>query len=369
MNWLDKITASHVRSLTPYESARRLFASSGHQSRVYLNANESPTADCFEIDSSHFNRYPDCQPSELISAYADYAELNPDQVIATRGADEGIELLIRAFCTPAKSKVLICTPTYGMYAISAQTFNVGIVDVELLPDFSLNLADIKQQVGNVNIVFLCSPNNPTGTLLNQSDIHEVLTAYKDSAIVVLDEAYIEFSARHNNANLLKQYSNLVILRTLSKAFGLAGIRCGFMLCSDAIHSVIMKVIAPYPISDPVAQIASTSLSEKGLAHMSARVDELNIELNKLKHALCEIDAVDVVGEQCGNFILFRSSLNQELMQFLVEQNVLIRNQSKQTNLNNCLRISAGTSSENDKVISLIQQFFIKHANSTQQKAN
>jgi len=356
-NWLEQLTSEHVRDLTPYESARRLFAASQGQQRVWLNANESPEASHYEVSCDLLNRYPDCQPEAVLQRYADYTGLRKENIVTSRGADEGIELLIRAFCTPGKDTVLICPPTYGMYAISANTFSVGVEKVSLLPDFSVDVKGVNATAGKVKLVFLCSPNNPTGTLLSQNDLLSILDAHKDQAIVVLDEAYIEFSANSSQVKLLEKYSNLVILRTLSKGFALAGIRCGFVLSSPEIKDVLLKVIAPYPVPDPVAQIAAQALSESGIAAMRSRVNSLSDELRALSEKLQHLDELELVGSQCGNFVLFRHANNSALMQYLVDNNMLIRNQSKQPMLDNCLRISIGTASQNQQLFDLIEAFF------------
>ncbi|MGB3727206.1 MAG: histidinol-phosphate transaminase [Glaciecola sp.] len=356
-NWLTHLTSEHVRELTPYESARRLFAASQGQQSVWLNANESPVADTFTLSSELLNRYPDCQPQTVIDSYAAYAEVLPEQVLTTRGADEGIELLIRAFCTPAQDSILICPPTYGMYAISANTFNVGVEKAPLKADFSVDVDAVNSYVGSVKLVFLCSPNNPTGTMLTADDLINILEAYGEQAIVVLDEAYIEFSATNTQSHLLANYPNLVILRTLSKGFALAGIRCGFVLSSSAIRQVLLKVIAPYPMPDPVAQIASQALSPQGITNMRTRVSELSSALQDMSEHLNNINGITLMGSQCGNFVLFYSTYNAELMRFLVEHKVLIRDQSKQLLLNNCLRISIGTEQQNTQLLALIKSFF------------
>jgi histidinol-phosphate aminotransferase len=357
-NWLSDLTLEHVNRLTPYESARRLFAGSGADTgHVWLNANESPFAGEYTVDSSVFNRYPDCQPDTVIKGYAKYTNLQAAQTLVTRGADEGIELVIRAFCEPRKDSILICPPTYGMYAISAQTFNVDVQKSVLNDDFTLNIADILTYVGKVKAVFICSPNNPTGTNVSKQDIVTVLEAFKDKAIVVVDEAYIEFDITKNQTDLLEQYENLVILRTLSKAFALAGLRCGFTLASAAIVQTLLKVIAPYPIPAPVAQVASKALESDGLLKMRQDVDLLKTELIALREVLTDIGDIQVVGNINANFVLFRTQRKTELMAFLVKNKMLIRDQSKQINLNNCLRISIGTPEQNNTLLALIKAFF------------
>jgi histidinol-phosphate aminotransferase len=185
----------------------------------------------------------------------------------------------------------------------------------------------------------------------------VLDAFKDKAIVVVDEAYIEFDITQNQTDLLGQYENLVILRTLSKAFALAGLRCGFTLASAAIIQTLLKVIAPYPIPAPVAQVASKALESEGLRKMRSDVDLLKTELVALREVLTDIGDIQIVGHINANFVLFRTQRKTELMAFLVKNKMLIRDQSKQINLNNCLRISVGTPEQNNTLLALIKAFF------------
>ncbi|MEO9945658.1 histidinol-phosphate transaminase [Paraglaciecola sp.] len=354
---VDKLVCENLKGLKPYESARRIFAGGDSDSEIWLNANESPFANDYSIDSAHFNRYPDCQPPSVVGPYAAYAGVQEDQLIVTRGADEGIELLIRTFCTPGKDNILICPPTYGMYAISAETCNVGVNKAILNDDFSLDIATIKSFKDKVNLVFICSPNNPTGTSVDKAQLTEVLEHFADSALVVVDEAYVEFDAANTWATELTQYPNLVVLRTLSKAFALAGIRCGFTLANSDVIQSIMKVIAPYPMPEPVAQIAAQALSPKGLALMAEQVDYLHDQKEALKQQLATFPEVTLVGDDKANFILFRHPLKQALMDYLVANSVLIRDQSKQINLENCLRITLGNQQQNEKLLSLMTEFF------------
>jgi histidinol-phosphate aminotransferase len=358
---VDKLVCENLKALVPYESARRLFAASDNsqdaQVPVWLNANESPFANDYDLDCERLNRYPDCQPSAVIKSYATYAGVNNKQLLVSRGADEGIELLIRAFCTPGQDSILICPPTYGMYAISAHTFNVGVEIAPLNSDFSLDVAVINSFKDKVNIVFICSPNNPTGTSVAPEQIEQVLNYFADSALVVVDEAYIEFDLASTFAQRLADYPNLVILRTLSKAFALAGIRCGFTLANEAIIHTLLKVIAPYPMPEPVAQIAAQALSSHGLRTMSEQVKVIANEKSKLKQALQTLADIELVGDDKANFILFRCAQKQALMDFLVSKKMFIRDQSKQRNLANCLRITVGSPQQNAQLLALINQFY------------
>ncbi|MEN8770425.1 MAG: histidinol-phosphate transaminase [Glaciecola sp.] len=364
MTFIANNIAKHVKDLVPYASARRLFAASAQsndsQVPIWLNANEAPTSTQYELDTSLYNRYPDCQPDAVISAYAQYAGVNKDQVLVSRGADEGIELLIRAFCDPVTDSVLICPPTYGMYAISARTCNVGVKSVPLinndLGDFQLDVANIIAASNNVKLVFICAPNNPTGTLPSRLDIETIIQHYAQTALVVIDEAYIEFTDEPH-LSLLAQYPNVVVLRTLSKAFALAGLRCGFTLAQPDIIHELLKVIAPYPLSAPVADIAAQALSAEGLKRMREQVASILHEQVALVDDLASIGDIELVGAQTGNFILFRTIHKDALMQFLVHHKVFIRDQSKQQQLENCLRISTGNAAENARLLELITQFY------------
>lgn len=350
---VTRLTNRNVIALKPYESARRLY--SGGQD--WLNANESPYANPYQLDDSTLNRYPACQPESVVERYAHYANVSQQSVLVTRGADEGIELLIRAFCQPGQSNIMICPPTYGMYAISAETCDVGVISVPQTAKFELDLAVMQQHVDNVNLVFVCSPNNPTGNVIAKQQIEAVLNMCSDKALVVVDEAYIEFAFEHNWAQALVKYPHLVVLRTLSKAFALAGLRCGFTLAAPDIIQTLLKVIAPYPIPEPVAQIAAQSLGKNPVQRMRTQVDILSKERSRLVDALQSFDGLSLVGDQCANFILFRHARKEELMQFLVSQGMLIRDQSKQLNLDNCLRISIGSPAQNDRLLALMQSFF------------
>jgi histidinol-phosphate aminotransferase len=354
---VNKLICENLKALKPYESARRIFAGGDSDSETWLNANESPFANDFTIDTAHFNRYPDCQPPSVLLPYAKYAGVEANQLLVSRGADEGIELLIRTFCTPGKDSILICPPTYGMYAISAETSNVTIEKAPLNADFSLDLPAIFAHQGKVNLVFICSPNNPTGTSVGRAQLKQVLEHFADSALVVVDEAYIEFDADNTWATELAAYPNLVILRTLSKAFALAGLRCGFTLANSDVIQSIMKVIAPYPIADPVAQIAAQALSQNGLKQMAEQVEYLSQQKQWVKQQLSQFPELDLVGDDKANFILFRYPQKQALMDFLVANSVLIRDQSKQVSLDNCLRITLGTQQQNEKLLALMASFF------------
>jgi histidinol-phosphate aminotransferase len=355
---IEKLAREELIDMVPYQSARRLFSHGNSASgdteqannKVWLNANEAPGNGEYQISSKDINRYPDFQPDNLLNAYSSYCGLERGQILATRGADEGIELIIRSFCRAYQDSILICPPTYGMYAISAENHGAGMVKVPLQSSsqgMHLNLDGLKSQVGKVKVVFLCSPGNPTGNLLPKEQIIAAIELFKDSAIVVVDEAYIEFSPEQTSTDLLAKYDNVIVLRTLSKAFALAGLRCGFTLASKEIITLLSKVIAPYPISAPVAEIASKALTTD-LENMSKRVQSCNNIKATLSKWLNERNWCSEVFASDANFVLFRCITPKEkkrVFDTLVEKDILIRDQSKQMQLENCLRISIGSEQE------------------------
>lgn len=359
---VSKLIREELKALAPYESARRLFSMSSSDDidgagTLWLNANENPYSPDVSADPSLYNRYPDFQPEPLIDAYAEYANVQPSQVLATRGADEGIELLIRTFCAPGQN-IVICPPTYGMYAISAETANVNVLKAPLKQDMQLDVENVLTQAQNAQIVFICSPNNPTGDLMNKNDLETVLESLSDRAIVVADEAYIEFCYDANVTDLLAKYNNLVVLRTLSKAFALAGLRCGFTLASSEIIDALKKVIAPYPIPAPVAQMATQALSQEGLAWMKDKVSELNKRRDSFINEAKNWALADTVYASKTNFVLIK--LNDQLnatsvMQTFIDAHILLRNQSKQLMLNNTIRVTIGSESE----MNAVTELFIK----------
>lgn len=355
----DKLIRKNLKNLKPYESARRLFsmADASEIETTWLNANENPFVPQVSINPALFNRYPDFQPEPLVKNYANYAGLPQSKVLATRGADEGIELLIRTFCEIG-DKVLICPPTYGMYAISAETCGVEVSQVVTDEQFQLNIPEIKAQLEQVKLVFICSPNNPTGQTIDRAKLIEIIEAASDKCLVIADEAYIEFCPQASVSDLISKYKNLVVLRTLSKAFGLAGLRCGFTLADDSVIDCLKKVIAPYPIPAPVAQIATQALSVEGISWMQTKVSELNRLRGAFIAEAEQWSIIEKVYPSETNFVLLklRSSISaQDLVATFLANNILLRDQSKQINLSNTVRVSIGDTAQMQKVTALFEQ--------------
>ncbi|WP_445398507.1 histidinol-phosphate transaminase [Zobellella sp. An-6] len=348
---LTQLARAQVQALTPYQSARRI----GGQGHIWLNANEAADSGDFRLDCSRLNRYPECQPPAVINGYAAYAGVAPEQVLVSRGGDEGIELLIRTFCEPGRDSIIICTPTYGMYAISAETNGVGIIDVPLKASRQPDFDGIIGRLGEAKLVFLCSPNNPTGDLVEQDGLIRLLEAARGRALVVVDEAYIEFCPAHSQAGLLADYPELVLIRTLSKAFGLAGIRCGFTLANPEVVGLLLKVIAPYPIPEPVAQIAAQALSEDGIKRMRARVAEINRLKAELAGQLAGNAQVEEVFAPNGNYLLVRFTPGSAVFARMSRAGIILRDFSSKPGLADCIRITIGQEAEMDAVLAVLQQ--------------
>jgi len=351
MSLAEQLQRPHLKTLVPYASARRSMSGGS----VWLNANESPYAYDYALDCSQLNRYPAFQSQTLNQAYADYAGVTADQVLSCRGSDEAIELLIKAFCEPKQDSVLICPPTYGMYAISAQTHGAAVTTVPLTSSYQLDLDGIKEGCADARLIFLCSPSNPVGNRLAQDDIEAVLN-FATTSLVVVDEAYIEFCAEASVTDWLAKYPNLVVLRTLSKAFALAGARCGFALANQDVIAVLQKVLAPYPLPDLTVQIASQALSSEGIKRVQADVKRTIDQRQRIR---AELDALPMalVADSETNFLLYRVADAEPLMQAMQQDGILIRNQSAQLGLSNTIRISVGDERENTLVIDALKRFF------------
>ncbi|MDF7667667.1 histidinol-phosphate transaminase [Orbaceae bacterium ESL0727] len=347
---INSLVRQNVRQLTPYQSARRI----GGTGNVWLNANEYPVAPHFELTQQTLNRYPEAQPAQVINRYAQYAGLLPEQVLVSRGADEAIELLMRAFCEPNQDSILYCPPTYGMYHVNAETLGINIKKVPTTADWQLDLPAIEQNLDTVKLIYICSPNNPTGNLLNPEDIKRLLTMAHGRALVVLDEAYIEFSPQSTLVSWLANYPHLVILRTLSKAFALAGLRCGFTLANKPVIDALQKVIAPYPLATPVADIAAQALSKDGLANMRLHVTNMNNNKTKFITALSQLPIVKKVYPTASNYVCVHFKADKNVFQTLWDKGIILRDQSKAIGKQDYVRITIGTQAECETVITALK---------------
>ena len=344
-----------VQALTPYQSARRIAAAAGIQGDIWLNANESSDADPMAPLERFFNRYPEPQPEAVVKAYATYAGLNENQVLVTRGGDEGIELFVRTFCRPEKEAILQFPPTYGMYSVSAQTNGAEVINLVTSPENNwvpnVDVAiEVLNQRPEIKVVFVCSPGNPTGNLVPSDVLETLAKATQGRAILVIDEAYIEFAPETTAVNLLAQYPHVALIRTLSKAFALAGLRCGFVLSSPSVINALKKVIAPYPIPTPTADIAQQALSPVGIEVMRQRAKACVARREALRTALSALPGILAVVESQSNFLLVKLNDANPIFNELRNQGIALRDQSRQPTLDNCIRITVGTEAENRRLL-------------------
>jgi histidinol-phosphate aminotransferase len=347
-----KLVAPQLADLEPYQSARRI----GGKGQVYLNANELPFTPYAMPSGESWQRYPDFLPQELAKYYADYLKIDDSKVVAVRGADEGIDLLIRTFCQPGIDAIRIQTPTYSMYEFVANAHQVAVESIPLTTGFSLEMeANLKPQQ-NLKIIFICNPNNPTGNLLSATDILSIAKQHKEDALIVVDEAYSEFCPDQSLVSEITTHPNLVILRTLSKAFGLAAIRIGFIVAEKSILEYMRTLIAPYPIPDPSARIGIEALSVDGLKFMAAQRDTSLILKKKYTEIMTALPMVENVYASHANFFLVRFQDSKKVFDWLCQHGIILRDQSRVNGLENHLRISIGSEQEMDTLINCLKEF-------------
>jgi histidinol-phosphate aminotransferase len=350
MNPLD-LARPDIRALQPYASARVLADSAG----ILLNANENPWPP--ENDQGlKLNRYPDPQPAALKARLAEFYRVDPDQLLITRGSDEGIDLLVRSFCRAGVDRVLICPPCFGMYALSARIQGAEVISVPLIEgpdDWQLDQAGLKK-APDCRLYFLCSPNNPTGNLVSAVEVIELAERVADHGLVVVDEAYIEFCDQPSLASQLVRLSNLVVLRTLSKAFALAGCRIGAVLAHPDIIGLLRRIIAPYPLPTPAIEAALRTLSSPSRQQQQRQV--LAEQKIRLLIALHKHQAIAEIWPGQANFVLVRVSDASALINAAAAAGIRLRDQSAHPGLTNCVRITVGAPEEMSALIEFITKW-------------
>lgn len=342
-----------LRAFAGYASARREKAT-GH---VWLNANESPWPSKGDGGLS-LNRYPEPQPGALRGRMAELYGVGPERVMVTRGSDEGIDLLVRAFCRAGLDGILIAPPCFGMYAVSARVQNAPLIEIPLIDQhdrFALDITAVCDYVaqGDVRVVFLSSPANPTGHALSHAEIRRLANGVAGKAVLVIDEAYAEFSAVKTVAPMLDDFPHLVVLRTLSKAYGLAGARIGAVLADPDVIGVLRSLSAPYPVPAPSASLALAALSGEAQAESNERIQILVREREILLTALRSMEGVDRVYPSHGNFLLVRFSDADAALRRLLAKGVVVRDMRAMPQLEDALRISVGTPDENLALIAAL----------------
>lgn len=344
---LTKLLRENIRQLTPYSSARDEFKG---EASVLLDANENAFGSPLD---RHFNRYPDPLQHQLKLKLSAIKGVPARNMFLGNGSDEAIDILFRAFCRPGIDNVILVPPTYGMYEVSANINDVAIKRVSLTADFQLNLEGVAEAIDdNTRIIFLCSPNNPTGNSLHREDVETVLANF--NGLVVIDEAYINYSKQKTFIQELTEYSNLVILQTLSKAWGLAALRLGMAFASEEIIDVFNKIKPPYNINQATQELALAALD---------RVDQVNewikttvAEREKLSDNLRSFDFVTHVYPSDANFILVKTSDPRALYEYLVGESIIVRDRSKVELCAGCLRLTVGTPEENTMLVTALARF-------------
>jgi histidinol-phosphate aminotransferase len=344
---IAKIIRPNIQKLTPYSSALDEFSG---EAKVFLDANENSLGSPLP---KWYNRYPDPHQQQVKAALSQIKGIDAKHIFLGNGSDECIDILFRCFCEPGKDNVVICPPTYGMYEVSANINDVEVRKAPLLPDFQLNLAHLEQLTdAHTKIIWLCSPNNPTGNALNRTDIETVLNNF--NGIVVIDEAYINFSRQKSFVQELTEYPNLVVLQTLSKAWGLAALRLGMAFASEEIIEVMNKVKPPYNINQATQDLVLKALEEVG--QVNDMIKELVAMREALKEVFEQMPTVEMVYPSDANFLLVKIAEATKVYEFLLTKGIVLRDRSNVQLCEDCLRITIGTESENTILVDALAEW-------------
>jgi histidinol-phosphate aminotransferase len=341
---IQKLVRSHIADLQPYSSARDEF-DPVESEVVYLDANENP------FDNG-VNRYPDPQQRKLKEVIARRRGVAANQLLLGNGSDEVLDLIFRAFCIPNQDKIIVMPPTYGMYKVLANINCISLDEVPLNDDFQLFTKDILSQISTqTKAIFLCSPNNPSGNSFRREDILTLLQSF--TGLVVIDEAYIDFSTQKSLVSDLSSYPNLIITQTLSKAYGLAGIRLGICIASEEIIDILNKIKPPYNINSLTQERAISALADWDTTQ--GQITQLIAERKGLFAQLEKISFVEKVYPSDSNFLLVRVDDANKRYAQLIENDIVVRNRSNQVGCENCLRFSVGTPQENQILIETLNR--------------
>lgn len=344
---IDKLLRPHIANLTPYSSARDEY--SGKEG-VFLDANENPIG---SITEARFNRYPDPYQSHLKEKIAIIKDVPSSGIFLGNGSDEAIDLLFRAFCNPGKDNIIILPPTYGMYEVSAEINDVAIKKVNLTEDFQLRPAEILAKVDDfTKIIFICSPNNPSGNQMKKEAIIQILKGFE--GLVVVDEAYIDFSASPSFTQLLDQYPNLLVMQTFSKAWGLASLRLGMAFASTDIIQVLNRIKPPYNISGLTQETVLAALGE--VDKKDSMVAEILEERKNLDEALQKLPLVKKIYPSDANFLLVKIRGARQIYNYLIDNKIIVRDRSKVVLCEDCLRITVGTGQENRVLLEALKKY-------------
>lgn len=342
MNILN-LVRKNIRNIQPYASARDEFTEST-SNMLFFDANENPF-------NNGLNRYPDPQQLSVKEKLSKLKNTPKENILLGNGSDEVLDLIFRAFCEPNKDEIIILPPTYGMYKVLANINAVKVKEVELTSDFQPKTQTILLSAKKESkILFLCSPNNPTGNSFSNKEVEKLLNLF--NGIVVIDEAYIDFSEQTSWLDRLEEFPNLIITQTLSKAYGLAGIRLGACYASKQIINVLNTIKPPYNINQLTQEKALNQLDR--ITDVNTQVLELLLQRKSMINNLKEIDFIKKIYPTDANFILIKVDDAIQRYNQLIQKGIVVRNRSSQALCNNCLRISIGTEKENKKLISTLK---------------
>ncbi|WP_405605021.1 histidinol-phosphate transaminase [Polaribacter sp. Asnod1-A03] len=338
---INNLIRENIKSLKPYSSARDEYKDASISEMIFLDANENP----FE---NGVNRYPDPQQNDVKDLLAEIKNVSKENILLGNGSDEVLDLIFRAFCEPKEDNIITLPPTYGMYNVLANVNDIAIKEVLLSEDFQPKVDKIlKEADANSKILFLCSPNNPTGNSFTEKSVEKLLKKFK--GLVVIDEAYIDFSDKESWLKKINKYPNLIITQTLSKAFGLAGIRLGICYASKEIIKVLNTIKPPYNINELTQQRAIERLQQ--IDEIKNEVAQLISERNRLKKELEGCDGyIEKVYPSDGNFLLLKVDDANKRYQQLIDYGVVIRNRTNQPLCENCIRVSVGICEENQRLL-------------------
>jgi len=344
---LNQLLRPHILSLTPYSSARDEYTGSVG---IFLDANENPFGSA--SGSGNYSRYPDPHQGAIKQRLAGIKGVRPGQIFLGNGSDEPIDLLVRATCRPGQDSVLIMPPTYGMYEVSAGINDVNVIKVPLTPDFQVDTDRVLAAItDNTKLIWLCSPNNPSGNRLQDQAIHTILEA-ADQSLVIVDEAYIDFSDAPSWTTQLDSYPNLVVLQTFSKAWGLAALRLGMCFASEELIHVLNKIKPPYNISAPTQTLALEALDHE--TDKNEFVQRILAERTWLTNALQTLPSVRFIHPSDANFLLVQFDDAPGTFTHLIDQQVIVRDRSKVVLCEGCLRITVGTRAENEQLMHVLR---------------
>jgi histidinol-phosphate aminotransferase len=344
---LNKLVRENIKKLKPYSSARSEFSGVAN---VFLDANENAFGSPL---TKWYNRYPDPLQWELKKKISTIKNINAENILLGNGSDECIDLLIRAFCDPQKDNIIICPPTYGMYEVYAHINNVDVKEVPLLQNFQLNLEALEQAIDeNTKLIFFCSPNNPTGNSMEREDIEMVLNNF--DGIVVIDEAYINYSRYRSFLSDLKDYPNLVVMQTFSKAWGLAALRLGMNFASIEIIDILNKIKPPYNINQATQELAIKALDH--VEEVNTMIKDTVSQREELVKSLVQLLLVEKVYPSDANFVLVKMTDATGIYNYLKENGIIVRNRSNVILCEHCLRITVGTPRENGQLIEALKNY-------------